>query len=106
MTHPCPIVQRSTELLPELRELIFHRAEEGRIKYGQYLSDNARTERQKIVHQLQELLDALAYELWRAAPRRTRVMTLITLIRDLIMDCSDLTMAELTFKEGHSGRPA
>ena len=103
---PCPIVQRSAELLPGLRDLIVHRAEEGKAKYGQYLSDNPRTEREKAVHQLQELLDALNYELWREQPAEWRVKLLCALALDLLNAFPDLTLAELTFKEGHSGRPA
>ena len=99
--HPCPFVERAAELLPTLRDVLIHRAEEGRAKYGQYLSANPRTERKKVVHQLQEDLDGLLYELWREKPSYWRVEMRLMLIQDLLSRYPDLT-----FKEGYSGRGA
>lgn len=104
LDHPCPIVVRSVELVPQLRQVILHRAEEGKQKYGQYLSQNRRTEREKAVHKLQEDLDGLAYALWEVQPDQDEITVRVTLIFRTLAKFRDLTFAELTFKEGHSGR--
>lgn len=55
-------------LHPDLAEAMQRRAAYGRKKYGQSLADNAQPFRGKLVHLMQELLDAVAYAEWAEQP--------------------------------------
>ena len=100
----CPLVRDAADLLPELREVFYARAQEGFEKYGQYLSQNTKPERHKAVHALQEDMDALLYELWAQSPSARRIELRLELMRNRLAEFPDLTFEELTFKEGHSAR--
>ena len=51
---PCPIVERAAELLPTLRDVLIHRAEEGQAVVSANLLALPRAQgRRQIVHQLE-----------------------------------------------------
>lgn len=120
MTHSeqptCALTEAIKPLLPPLLvQVADHRVLEGFRKYGQVLSDNHKPLRKKVVHHVQELLDALNYNEWELqdltrhadniplmfeamARRRTYIRHLF----ELMALVPDLTFDELTHKEGHS----
>lgn len=112
----CALTEAIKPLLPPLLvQVADHRVLEGFRKYGQVLSDNHKPLRKKVVHHVQELLDALNYNEWELqdltrhadhiplmfeamARRRTYIRHLF----ELMALVPDLTFDELTHKEGHS----
>lgn len=112
----CALTEAIKPLLPTLLvQVADHRVLEGFRKYGQTLSDNHKPLRKKVVHHIQELLDALNYNEWELqdltrhadhiplmfeamARRRTYIRHLF----ELLALVPDLTFDELTHKEGHS----
>lgn len=63
------IEQQARALLnPTLGECIRQRTEAGVAKYGQRLEDNPQPVRARLVHLVQELLDATQYALWAGEP--------------------------------------
>ncbi|OWL98932.1 hypothetical protein CBQ26_00300 [Deinococcus indicus] len=120
MTQPvkpvCALTEAIKPLLPPLLvQVADHRVLEGFLKYGQTLSDNHKPLRKKVVHHIQELIDALNYNEWKlmdlrrhenhfelvfqALERRRRYIQHLSELLDLV---PDLTFEELTYKEGHS----
>lgn len=116
MTQPeqptCALTEAIKPLLPLLFvEVADHRVLEGFLKYGQTLSDNHKPLRKKVVHHIQELLDALNYNEWalqdltdpldllKAKLRRAQYSVHLFELFNLV---PDLTFEELTYKESHS----
>lgn len=94
-------------LLPALHAVVDARTAEGVRKYGQTLDQNIKPQRAKVVHLLQEILDALQYVLWGAAEDRqadVMCMQLAGMANALISQYSDLDLTELLYKEGHSSQ--
>lgn len=112
----CALTEAIKPLLPPLLvQVADHRVLEGFLKYGQTLSDNHKPLRKKVVHHIQELLDALNYNEWELMDLGDpdshfelmfqvmgRRSTYIKHLRDLLALVPDLTFEELTYKEGHS----
>ena len=100
------IAEKVKNRLPvELRAAIDTRVELGWKKYGQSLDDNIKTPRQKAVHLLQELMDALQYVEWggitKPASKALVVSHLGDCIKIVLGENLDLTLDELTWKEGY-----
>ena len=51
-------------LSPVLGECVRQRTEFGKAKYGQTLDHNHQSERAKVIHLMQELLDGVQYACW------------------------------------------
>lgn len=112
----CALTEAIKPLLPPLLvQVADHRVLEGFRKYGQVLSDNHKPLRKKVVHHVQELLDALNYNEWELQDlarhedhltlmfeAMTRQHTYIRHLFELLALVPDLTFEELTHKEGHS----
>ncbi|WP_407538897.1 hypothetical protein Q0M94_12025 [Deinococcus radiomollis] len=97
--------QAKALLLPKLHPVIDTRTSGGVKKYGQTLDQNIKPQRAKVVHLLQELLDALQYVLWGAVDdEQSDVMAsrLAGMANDLIRQYPDLTLNEMLFKEGYT----
>lgn len=112
----CALTEAIKPLLPPLLvQVADHRVLEGFLKYGQTLSDNHKPLRKKVVHHIQELIDALNYNEWELLDLRRhenhfelmfqaleRRHTYIRHLSELLDLVPDLTFEELTYKEGHS----
>ena len=103
--HVSAIAEAAKLLLdPRLHAVVDTRTAEGLAKYGQTLDDNLKSEREKVAHLMQELLDAIQYALWRTDPELA--LELADMANKLLASVPDLTFKVLTFKERHSGAVA
>lgn len=116
MTQPvkpvCALTEAIKPLLPPLLvQVADHRVLEGFRKYGQTLSDNHKPLRKKVVHHIQELIDALNYNEWELQDllygmdignAQARRNIYVAHLFELLALVPDLTFEELTYKEGHS----
>lgn len=108
----CALTEAIKPLLPPLLvQVADHRVLEGFRKYGQVLSDNHKPLRKKVVHHIQELLDALNYNQWERMDllngsdlhmAEFRRDVYVAHLWELLTLVPDLTFEELTYKEGHS----
>ena len=100
------IAEKVKNNLPtSLHAVIDTRVELGWKKYGQSLDDNVKTDRQKAVHLLQELLDAMQYVEWgglkTVGSRYVVRENLKECIQLILTENFDLTLDELGWKEGY-----
>ena len=100
------VIAETAKLLldPRLHAVVDTRTAEGLAKYRQTLDDNLKSEREKVAHLMQELLDAIQYALWQTDPELA--LRLAAMANELLASMPDLTYEALTFKERHSGAAA
>lgn len=106
MTMPKSAISESVKfyLNPRLHEVIDQRTALGWKKYGQSLDENVKTDDDKCVHLIQELLDAMQYVEWGGTHpfyKQTCMVMLGWMVNLLIGSFPDLTTSDFMWKEGY-----
>ncbi len=89
----------------KFHKVIDTRVQLGWKKYGQSLDDNIKTERQKAVHLLMELFDALQYLEWGAVvgtwDYEQAFQEVLNVVYTVHARFPDLTFEEMDWREGY-----
>ena len=94
--------------LPDIQALINNQTRIGLEKYGQTLDDNEKDNKAKAVHIVQELIDTMQYFVWLQKTYPLHSVYIEYLLDNYRINIAwlygvfELTVEDLTFKEGHS----